>query len=476
MACNSRAALYIRVSTEEQAAEGQSIDAQVETLRQYCTLYGIEIYRIYKDLGISGKSIKNRPGIKSMLADAKDSKFDILLVWKISRLSRSLKDLLFILEQLDDCNITFHSYSEKFDTSTPVGKMTLQLLGSIAEFERNTIIDNVKLGLREYARKGGKTGTVFGYDNKHKQLVINPDEADAVRLIYRLYCCEGYSMTEIAHSLNAAGFRTKRGNMFSKDSISVILGNPVYIGVNRHHTKKETTYEIAGTHEPIVDKTIWNKAQQLRDTNKNQRSKSGSYSFLLTGKLVCPRCSSRMYGFTSSSGSKKYKYYRCKECSLTCRADKAEEDTINKLKALLNDNHIYNAILYHFGHANIGDDKEVRLELLEKETKHIARLMEKYLLLLEQKDFKDSKLFAAKLLELENRSKLLSDEKSAVLREMNTTGLLQPEVRTSDKIEHILKDSNLLWKLVREMVQSIMLTQDKRIGDIYFTAHPSCEI
>ncbi|MDF2840391.1 MAG: hin 4, partial [Clostridia bacterium] len=231
----SKAALYIRVSTEEQAAEGQSVDAQIDTLSQFCRLYHIDIYNIYQDLGISGKETHNRPGLIRMLEDGKQLKFNMVLVWKISRLSRSLKDLLLILDEFEKSNIIFNSYSEKFDTSTPLGKMTLQLLGSIAEFERNTIIDNVKLGLHEYANKGGKTGTVLGYDHHDKQLFVNPWEAEIIKMIYQLYTVNQMSMSEIAAYLNEAGYRTKRNNCFSKDGIATILSNPVYIGINRHN-------------------------------------------------------------------------------------------------------------------------------------------------------------------------------------------------------------------------------------------------
>lgn len=235
----NKVAIYIRVSTEEQAIEGQSAQAQEGILKQYCSAYNMEIYDVYTDLGISGKSLKDREGLKRLIEDCSKKKFDLVLVWKISRLSRNLKDLLYVIDILESNNVYFASCSEKFDTATPVGRMTLQLLGSIAEFERNTIIENVRLGLAEFARKGGKASSVLGYDNIEKKLSINKKEADIVRLVFSLYIDNGLNYSAIASHLNNIGCKTKRGSKYRSSSISYIINNPVYIGINRHKIKTE---------------------------------------------------------------------------------------------------------------------------------------------------------------------------------------------------------------------------------------------
>lgn len=417
MDCKFRAALYIRVSTEEQAAEGQSVSAQTETLTQYCRLYNIEIFDIYSDLGISGKKTKNRPGLIRMLQDAKKGCFNLVLVWKISRLSRSLKDLLLILDEFEKSNIIFSSYSEKFDTSTAVGKMTLQLLGSIAEFERNTIVDNVKLGLGEYARKGGKTGTVLGYDRFSKQLVINTYEAELIKMIYDLYTVKQISMSEIAEHLNALGCKTKRNNSFSKNSVSVILSNPVYIGVNRHKIGQEQEYSTRGSHPPIIETFTWDAAQSLRESNKKKRpTKNKQLIFLLSGKIQCPNCNSIMYSFTSSTASKTYRYYRCKGCKGICKAESIEEAALVLLKEMLKNKDFVNKTISYLSLFDSASNENKNKILINKESERAQKLLDKYVLLLSNEAFIESEVILGKikeqeirLMELQNARKNLND-------------------------------------------------------------------
>lgn len=145
-------AIYVRVSTEEQALEGYSIDAQTETLSKYCKDNGKIIHKVYVDGGISGKSTDGRFALQQMLDDAKKGEFDEVIVWKISRLSRKTLDLLRIVEELNRNNITFYSYSEKFEINTAMGRFMLQMMGAVAELERNTTVDNVKLGMKQRAK------------------------------------------------------------------------------------------------------------------------------------------------------------------------------------------------------------------------------------------------------------------------------------------------------------------------------------
>ena len=344
---NHTAAIYVRVSTEEQASEGQSISAQIETLTQYCRLYNIKLYKTYKDLGLSGKDTKNRPGLIELIQDCQRGLFNMVIVWKISRLTRSLKDLLELIDIFEGHSIVFASYSERFDTSTPVGRMTLQLLGSIAEFERNTIIENVKLGLREYARKGGRTGAVYGYDSQHKSIVVNGFEAKAVRIIFDLYVNFKLSASEIADIINRQGYRTKRGNKFTKESILYILKNPVYIGLNRYRAPDGSFKEVHGGHEAIIDMKTWSKAVSTYSGCCDKTSRySPKQKSLLSGILLCPKCKGAMNIFYSLSKGKRYRYYKClKSCiSSMQNADKAEGILLNHIINTILDSFIINDI------------------------------------------------------------------------------------------------------------------------------------
>lgn len=345
------AAIYVRVSTDEQVQEGQSIQAQIEVLTQYCKLFGIKIFKIYKDLGLSGKNT-NRPGLEELIKDSKAKSFNTVVVWKISRLSRSLKDLLVLLDQFEHDGINFISYSEKFDTTTPVGRMTLQILGSIAEFERNTIVENVKLGLGEVARQGRKASCpMLGYDYVDKDLQINPSEAETIRLIFDMYINRDIGISGIAKWLNVNGYKTKRGNNFGKDTVGDLLANPIYIGKNRHNIGTDKEYVVDGIHEPIIDIGTWEAAQAKRDRFKdvNERRHACGES-LLAGFLSCPDCGSNMVvAYHRKKRPNKdgqvimyrYRYYECnnfqrtKQCNHNrINAINIEKEVIERLKNL----------------------------------------------------------------------------------------------------------------------------------------------
>ena len=149
-----RVALYARVSTEEQAIHGFSIDAQINTLRNYCSMYGKRVVKEYVDAGISGKSIAGRYELQQLLKDCEEDKFDEVLVWKISRLARKVIDLLSMVEKFEKNGVVFRSFSENFETETPMGRFALQMMGAVGELERNTIVDNVKLGMAQRSKQG----------------------------------------------------------------------------------------------------------------------------------------------------------------------------------------------------------------------------------------------------------------------------------------------------------------------------------
>ena len=154
---SKKVAIYCRVSTIEQAEEGLSIDSQYHNIKEYCKNQGHEIYNLYEDRGISGKNITN----------ATKNKFDLVVVWKLNRISRKLLDILNIVDLLNKHNIAFRSLTENFETETPSGKLQLNIMGAIGEFERETIAENVKMGLLARAREGRwNGGVVLGYTLK----------------------------------------------------------------------------------------------------------------------------------------------------------------------------------------------------------------------------------------------------------------------------------------------------------------------
>lgn len=317
-------ALYVRVSTEEQAEHGYSIDAQLETLRGYCRALRKVIVEEYVERGVSGKSVEGRFELKRLLTDAKQGMFDEVLVWKISRMARKQLDLLKIVEFLSQSNVAFRSVSENFETETPTGKFALQMLGAVGELERNTIVDNVKMGMKHRARTGKWNGGIMlGYQTKiiregsnrrdrQTELEIVPEEAATVRYIYELYA-SGQGLRAIANRLNREGYRTKKGKEFSPVGVSDILLNPAYIGKIRYNQHEDWSSKrrkganpdpilVDGNHAPIVDPELWDKVQALHDMKGGKPPRLLTGKFPLTGIMRCPQCG---YGMVAHNSKKR---------------------------------------------------------------------------------------------------------------------------------------------------------------------------
>ncbi len=408
------AALYVRVSTEEQAEEGQSAPAQVETLKQYCSAYGIEVYDVYMDLGFSGKRLKDRMGLERLIKDCKNGSFNLVLVWKISRLSRSLKDLLYLIDIFEASSVHFTSCSERFDTSTPVGRMTLQLLGSIAEFERNTIIENVKLGLGEFARKGGKASTVLGYDNVDKKLVINENEVGIVRMIFSLYTGAGMSYSAVAEHLNSMGFRTKRGYRFRGSSIAYILHNPVYIGINRHRSNTGDSYGIKGQHPSIIDTEIWNAAQNSRP-QKPKSTPGRTVTGTAALRVICSKCLKPMRIFYASSHGKKYVYYRCTVCSNYVNSEKLKASVEKTILRVISDKTLQGSIYRLLKDSSPGGgNKAAELTAIDSEIGRLKKSKARYFKLFEGYKLSDTDTFVERIAAIEECLKLLEIKRQEI--------------------------------------------------------------
>ena len=294
-----KVALYTRVSTEDQAREGFSLEVQKNFLLQYAKSFGWEVFcslpgkEVYEDDGYSGY-ITDRPAFQKLLFDARNKKFDLLMVYKQDRLSRKLKSLLETLEELESLGIGFKSATEPFDTTSSAGKFSLQMLGSCAEFERNRLIERVFPGMIMGVKKGhwqGARYAPYGYihNKETKKLEINPKEAKIVKEIYEMYR-NGKSTSQIAAHYYDLGIPSRQGGRFYTKFISDILKNKVYLGIliwNRKHydTKDKTksgegkgyryvkndpskVIETPGAHEAIISQKEFDEVQRLLQRNR----------------------------------------------------------------------------------------------------------------------------------------------------------------------------------------------------------------
>jgi site-specific DNA recombinase len=304
-----RVAIYIRVSTTEQAEEGFSVPAQKEKLINYCKAREWIISDIYIDPGFTGSNL-NRPAMQKLIAEIKN--FDIVLVYRLDRLSRSQKDTLHLIEDVFLKNsVDFISLTESFDTSTPFGRASIGILSVFAQLERENIIQRMKLGKEGRAKSGlfhGGGRIPIGYDFIDGQLTINNYEALQIKEVYKLYS-EGHGINKIAELMKNKGFRHKYGK-WNKSAVMYVIDNSLYIGKISHKKK-----EFTGKHEAIIEEELFHKSKDLKNNRRVIKRKAFESNSLLAGFLFCGSCGARYHKSidkkTLSGEIKRYEYYRC---------------------------------------------------------------------------------------------------------------------------------------------------------------------
>jgi len=329
-------AIYIRVSTEDQVREGYSLEVQREYLEEFAKREGYEVYKVYCDDGVSAYSTR-RSALQELLVDAKGKRFELVIAYKLDRFSRNLKDLLNLIDELSTYGVAFKSATEPFDTSTSAGRLMFQQLGSFAEFERNRIAERVVPGMIRSAKQGNWQGSCyapFGYKyNKPKKLLeIVPEEAEIVRLIYRLYI-EGRSSFRVMEYLNKNDYKSRSGKLFCNKFICDVLKNPIYMGKivwNRKQylksSKADRDYKyqvndeekfivVKGRHQAIISEEDFIKVRKIVDERKRSWTpRQTGTEYLLHGIMGCAKCGSYYSGLLAMSNPKtkfKKRRYRC---------------------------------------------------------------------------------------------------------------------------------------------------------------------
>lgn len=215
---------YIRVSTDGQAAEGVSLDAQRERIAAWCIGNGFDLEHVFVDAGISGGRSDNRPGLAAALDAACKSK-GALVVYSLSRLARSTKDMIAISERLDKAGADLVSLSERLDTTSAAGKMVFRMLAVLSEFERDQVSERTRAAMQFIRKQGRRAGRVpFGYDlaSDGHTLTANAHEQEAIALM-KVLREEGHSLREIVSALETQGIRPKTGQAWHASSVRAIL-------------------------------------------------------------------------------------------------------------------------------------------------------------------------------------------------------------------------------------------------------------
>ncbi len=362
-----RCAIYTRKSTTEGLEqEFNSLDAQRESGSAYIASQRhegwTEIETLYDDGGFTGGNM-DRPALKRLMDDIKAGKVDCVIVYKVDRLSRSLMDFSRIMETFDNAGVSFVSVTQQFNTTSSMGRLTLNILLSFAQFEREIISERTRDKMAAARRKGKYLGgrPILGYDlnRETKKLVVNEVEAERVRQIYSLYL-ENEGLIGTVQAIKSHGWQTKLwvtksgkslgGGPFGKNTLHALLTNPTYIGKVTHH---DDVYE--GEHDAIVAEEVFSAVKlKLRSGRVNFGDRvHGRSSGVLAGLLRCTACNALMTHATSggSGRGKRYRYYVCNKASKrghkTCPrpslpADEVERFVIAQLQSLTIDETLLN--------------------------------------------------------------------------------------------------------------------------------------
>lgn len=316
-----KGAIYVRVSSEEQARDGYSIDAQIKALRGYAIKNDIflEEQYIYKDEGISGRKAEKRPAFMEMIktAKSKPKKFDVILVHKFDRFSRSREDSIVYKSLLKkECGINVISITEHLDPDDKTSIILEAFLEASAEYYSINLSEEVKKGQLEKHSQGGlQTNPSFGYNVVNNKLVINEEEEKIVKLIFESYAIENKSMMDIAKKINSLGILTKRGNKFENRTIYYILNNPTYIGKLRYTPGRKNTYDfddpntilVEGQHTPIISSDLWDLVQLKLSKNSIWKKPKARLDFSIKhwskGLIRCSECNCTLV----ATGVEKYR-------------------------------------------------------------------------------------------------------------------------------------------------------------------------
>jgi site-specific DNA recombinase len=368
------AGLYIRVSTTEQSEHGYSIDEQKERLMAYCVAKGWNPVGPYVDPAYSGGDL-NRPGLQKLISEIKS--LDLVLVYKLDRLSRRQKDTLFLIEDVLLKNkVDIVSLQENLDTTSPFGRAAIGILAAFAQLERDTFKERSLLGRTGRARTGkwvGSSRPPIGYRYDDLGLIIDEYEAEQVKIVYSLYL-QGHGLQKIAEIMKSKGYTHKYGDWSWWGGVATMLKNSVYIGKVKFNKQ-----EFDGQHEPIIDTNTFNQVQNLLEKRQTGQlyKRHSPFSHL----LYCSECGAKMFYLKKKNREAKYYCYsrygkpksQVKDPNCQMRiwpAHELDELILSQIDLLHNDKSILPHITNH--QPNIGARR--RLTEIEKQVNKLLEL------------------------------------------------------------------------------------------------------
>ena len=402
------AGVYIRVSTEDQAREGFSLGEQEEKLLQLCKFKELDVYKVYKDAGISAKDMEHRPQFQEMLKDMKEGKLNYIVAYKLDRITRSVRDLEELISVLEQYNCFLLCDRDDVNTSTANGRFFVRMLTVLSQLEIEIVSERTKFGLNGAIKSGHIPGQrPFGYKSaEDKRMVIDNSTRPYVEKIFDMYL-EGKSFQQIANYFKENNIYPKKN--WKDTTIQKIIDNKIYMGDYEQYKrigKQENLEPIVYMNvvEPIISRAKWEECQRQKERNQRTYTRDRVYSFFQ--RLKCPNCSRIMKCKGSGGTKRKYMYYTCEHCHINFNEDHVE----HLLRDFIYDLLEYDMAVKKFFLPVLEDktnnidttsiDKEIRD--LEKQRNRIKDLYIKGIV--EIDDFKeDYKLIEDKLANLESK-------------------------------------------------------------------------
>mgnify|MGYP004534068037 CR=1 FL=1 len=460
-----RAVVYARYSSHRQGE--QSIEGQLAEAYKYAEAHNMKIVHEYIDRAMTGRN-DNREAFQKMLKDSAKHQFDFVILWKIDRFGRNREEIAFNKYKFRKNDVKVVYIAESIPDS-PEGVILESVLEGMAEYYSLQLSQNIKRGQRASAEKcqtiGGNRPLGYLTDPKTKKFIIDPHTAPTVKLIFNLYC-QGKSIAEIMRYLNNCGLKTLRGKKFNKNSLGSILRNEKYIGV---YTYKDQI-RIEDGIPAIVEVDTFKRVQEMLNRNKRASHHLWKHAnYILTDKLFCGKCGSKMVGDsgTSRKGTK-HNYYTCTNRKRKHECDKKsvrqqwiEEIVINATMDLLGNeeliNHIADAVYeYYLNQKQVDDTIEVLHNQLEDTEKAIKNIMKA----IEAGIFDDN---------IKERLNELEIQKTDIRAELSEMELSQPIKITKEHILFFLnnfkngdiQDTKVQSRLIEIFINSVFVYDDK---------------
>ena len=402
------AGVYIRVSTEDQAREGFSLGEQEEKLLQLCKFKELEVYKVYKDAGISAKDMEHRPQFQAMLQDMKEGKINYIVAYKLDRITRSVRDLEELISVLEQYNCFLLCDRDDVNTSTANGRFFVRMLTVLSQLEIEIVSERTKFGLNGAIKSGHIPGQrPFGYTkSEDKKMIIDNATRPYVEKIFDMYL-EGKSFQQIANYFKENNIYPKK--KWHDTAIQKIIDNKIYMGDYEQYKrigKQENLEPIVYMNvvEPIISRAKWEECQKQKERNQRTYTRDRIYTFFQ--RLKCPSCGRIMKCKGSGGTKRKYMYYTCEHCHVNFNENHVEE----LLESFIYDLLEYDMAVKKFFLPILEDknnkidtitiDKEIRT--LEKQRDRIKQAYIKGIV--EMEDFKeDYKLIEDKLANLESK-------------------------------------------------------------------------